>query len=288
MMSLVVSVVAAVSAATFAWYQAFTPAARRPVRTPTVAAVVGAGPPASRVSLLVRVLGPVTVERDGEPLVLTPRMVELVAYLATHAHGVAEDQLRCALWPERSPSPASLRNLLWQARQRLGDIEGEPALATIDGHGRYRLHARVACDLTLLDDATDDPQRAAAVLTLVRGRPFAARRRFEWAYADGLVAFAERRVTAAAERVATHALTRRDVPAAITAVELALRAAPTDERLFRILMEAHAAEGDTAAVEGVMRRLMASLEVDDLGELEPETRAVFRECGRGDELRRRR
>jgi DNA-binding SARP family transcriptional activator len=283
-----VTMVAAASAATIAWYRALEPRSTPPTdsRSPAAAPAVSTAT-RSTSSFRVGVLGPIIVERDGIPVELTPRMCELVAYLATHPHGVTDDQLRCAIWPDRSPSPASLRNLLWQTRQRLGDIDGEPVVAMADSDGRYRL-AAVTSDFGLLDDAADNNGAAGAVLRMVRGRPFEARRGFEWAYAEGLVAWAERRIVAAAERVADYAIAAGDTGAAVAVIEAALLAVPTDERLFRVLIRVHAATGDRTAVDGVVRRAMSALDLDNIDELEPDTIAAYRDAGRAGTLSRRR
>lgn len=152
------------------------------------------GPGAPVPQVVVRLLGPVAVEVDGQPI-SSPSVVELVAYLVTHRQGVSDERLRTALWPERVVSGATFNNLVSLARGQLGRAEdGSLNLPHAEGR-RYRVEASVVSDweqLTAATKAVASSPSTAAVAELegrvlgVAGIPFEAVRGFEWAHEEGL------------------------------------------------------------------------------------------------------
>ncbi|TVP62693.1 MAG: hypothetical protein EA340_15350 [Nitriliruptor sp.] len=134
----------------------------------------------------VRILGPVEVFRDGEPLEgLSPLILELLVYLATHRDGVTPERLDDAIWAGQAAKPGSqrLRAALTKLRDTLGPgPDGEPLLPRrrsksdlvhLAAHVRTDLDAAVhqleQAHATNGDDRLLHLDRAIA---LVRGEPF--------------------------------------------------------------------------------------------------------------------
>ncbi len=237
--------------------------------------------------LLVRVLGPVTVDGSAEPL--GGKALELAAYLACHPEGVGDDRLQMALWPERMPARGTFNNLVSLARRQLGTGTDGAVLFPHALERRYRLSPLVRCDLASFEALADQADRAAgeeAVALLVRaleviaGRPFDAADGYEWAHREGLVAAAERRVVSAAHRLAEDALGAGDLERAEWAARQGLRAAPGDELLFRDRMLVAHAAGSTSAVESIMEELRSHLDGEDpLDALHPDTLELHHRLG---------
>jgi DNA-binding SARP family transcriptional activator len=223
----------------------------------------------------VSVLGQVTAVRGREALQLSGRLLEALTFLAVHPAGVTESEIRTALWGDRPSSPGALRNLLWQLRRQLGSTEdGQPLVAFADEGGKYRLHGDVTCDFLRLADA-GDARKLSDLLSNARGRPFECRRGFEWAHAEGLVAWAEARIVALAEELGEAAIENGDSVAAASLADAALVVVPEDERLYRVLFRACGSSGDRGGVERAADRLLAAVagdgEADAWAAVEPRT-----------------
>jgi hypothetical protein len=175
-----------------------------------------------------------------------------------------------------------LRNLIWQLRRQVGLAEdGTPFVAFADAEGKYRLHNSATCDLLQLA-GVEDVGELQKLLRSSRGRIFECRRGFEWAHAEGLVAWAEARVVSLVEQFGQTAIDRGDVGRVIEVVESALVTVPEDERLYRLLMQAQARFGDRRGVERAMGRLLAlasSEDMDPWALIEPETLQAYVEAG---------
>ncbi len=244
-----------------------TPAAPEPDRDElTVAAgVAGDGRVAE-----VQVLGPVRVVRDGAAITATAKSLELIAYLACHPEGAADDRVQAALWPNQAPRLKTWRNRVWAARQALGnDVAGKPLLPHVEERVG-RLSPRVGTDLDVVSAALGADGEALLVLEglrdalgRVRGRPFEEAAGYEWAFAELHVAHAERIVTDAALRAVDLALELGEPAVALWATEQGLRCCPASEPLTQARMRAFHVAGDLAGVEAAIRDLLASLESDD-------------------------
>ncbi|MEX0704984.1 MAG: hypothetical protein WD041_00040 [Nitriliruptoraceae bacterium] len=141
----------------------------------------------------VRILGPVEVIRNGEPITgLPPRALEMLLYLVTHPSGVPKERLDNVLWAGRRAGGATQRvtSALTKLRGTLGDgPDGTPLVPRRTGDEAVVLSSDVGCDfdralahLDLADDLPDE-QRAeelAAALDLVRGEPFEGKA-YSWA-----------------------------------------------------------------------------------------------------------
>jgi adenylate cyclase len=82
------------------------------------------------------------LRRDGEPVVLQPKVFELIAHLIEHRdHVVDKQELQDALWPGVVVTETSLTQAIRKARRALGDdAELQGFIRTIHGHG-YRFVA---------------------------------------------------------------------------------------------------------------------------------------------------
>jgi len=148
-----------------------------------------------------RDLGPLAVDRDGEPIPLVgARLVGALTLLLVQAgHVVSADALAAAMWGEDAGprSSSTLDSHVWRLRNVLepGRARGEPATVLLREPGGYRLVAApeqvdslrfaVLADetLRLLADgqAARALRRCEEALQLWRGRPFAAVADEPWA-----------------------------------------------------------------------------------------------------------
>ena len=136
----------------------------------------------------VRLLGPVDVLIDGSSVDgLTPLLLELLLFLATHRDSSTYERIQDAVWPGITPRLARqrARKALERLRTVLGDgPDGEPLVPhrTRDGDGRITLSRHVATDLDLALGRLEHARRATTneeqldhtlrALDHVRGEPF--------------------------------------------------------------------------------------------------------------------
>lgn len=230
----------------------------------------------------VRVLGPVDVQGAARPF-SRAWCLELVVYLALHPGGATTDQWATALWPDRIMAPASLHSTASAARRALGvSASGIDHLPR--AHGRLALGPSVTSDWARLQSlaATDDPERWAAALRLVRGRPLESLRGGDWAVLEGIVAAIEAGVVDLASRYAQWCLANDDPTGAESAARRGLRVSPYDERLYRVLLRAADAAGNPAGVEGAMEELvhLVAQDVEPYDVVHPETWDLYMSLSR--------
>ncbi len=209
-----------------------------------------------RAHVEVAVLGPIDLHGGLAPF-CRPAARDLVVYLALHPEGATHAQWSLALWPDRPVSPATIHSTASDARRALG----------VDRSGQARLpRGRV---LRLSEDVTTDVERFSRLasagnadslsraLELLRGPVLGGLRRSDWAVLDGTQARLESLVVHTALR-ASRALLAADRPdRAEWVLRRALVASPYDERLFRALLEATAAQGNRVALGSTMAELVA-------------------------------
>ena len=236
--------------------------------------------------VLVRVMGDVTVERltddsEAQPVVFErARSEEAIVYLAAReeGRGVDGEDVRAALWPDGMAADQTVRNTMTAARRGLrDDPDGQPYLPQ-PTDGRYRLSNRVVTDFELFwsmrqtANHVDDPDLADHLLDqalqLVRGEPFlGSGRGYAWTSTIGTTMIVA--VVDAAEQVGLSRLERDDPKGADRAARAGLRISPGDERLYRVLLRAAAAQDSKPMVERIYRELLDVLADPDLG-TEPE------------------
>jgi DNA-binding SARP family transcriptional activator len=218
-------------------------------------------------SIEVRVLGPIEVV--GAEDFASAKAQELVVYLALREGPVDADTLQEALWPGEAPNAGRLHTTVWRARQALGsDPQGKPYLPKAK-QGRYQLSESVSIDLDRfrahVTRARAQPTTATAelrgALGLVHGQPLSATS-VEYAWGAHEVHAIEQDISDAAHRLAQRYLDEGQPGDARWAAERGLVADPYCELLYRDLMAAAAATGNSAESHAIMQRLRRTLDVD--------------------------
>lgn len=271
---------------------AAAPAAPRPRPPGAPGVALGATPAALQrpAAVEVRLLGPVEVRAPGTlEEGRAEACTEALVHLATHPDGVHPTVLGGAVWP-RGVSTAVRDATVARLRDWLGrDAAGRPNLATGED-GRLRLGPDVRTDWadfeTLLRLAGADPsgegeeahlQRA---LSLVRGPLLQGRRprRYAWLAREDLEYEVPARIADAAHRLVELRLAKADARGAVAAARAGLRGAPDEEGLWRDLLRATHATGDTASLRAVVGELEERVAADPaVEELHAETEALIDE-----------
>ena len=232
------------------------------------------------VEVMVRVLGeveavrlPVGTEPDEKLVPSRQRALEAISYLALRDSAVDREDLEISLFPAGANAAKTVYNTISSARALLGDRLFPPP----EG-GRYELSTAVVtdygvfCELVAEADETDDAHVAADLLTealgLVRGEPFTGvGRGYAWVGPHRGMIVAQ--VVDAAEELAEVRLATGDWRSAEWAARRGLRAFPSDERMYRLLMRTARAAGNIPGVQRVFRELCDVLADPDTG-VEPE------------------
>ena len=234
-----------------------------------------AGPPPWDAEVIIRVLGPLRVERrDGEQAQfarsLTP---EFLAYLAQHRHGVDSDTIMEALWPGEEPKKSRIHNLSADARKVLGTTE-DGELYVPRGDGLYRISPLVGSDFErfeqLVAHATTMAPVSAAVealheaLEFVTGMPYGGISS-SWHQLEGIFTQAILAVDEAARTAAQLALDELDDPIeAEWATSQGLLANPRSTELHLLRLRAALARGnDELAPEAVFQQYRTIMLGDD-------------------------
>lgn len=205
----------------------------------------------------VAVLGPVSV--TGLPSAFRRAAArELVVFLAFHREGVRHADWSLALWPDRPVSLATVHSTASDARRALG--------CTADGVRRLpcgsllRLHPSVVTDVDRFAELSRSPTRASWIEAagLLRGPLFGGLRRADWAIMEGTHAHVEALVVHTILQAAE--TFRRDGRAADAEwiVRRGLLACPYDERLYRSLLLALAAQGNRTGMRAAMAQFLVA------------------------------
>ncbi|MFZ0249175.1 MAG: BTAD domain-containing putative transcriptional regulator [Acidimicrobiales bacterium] len=202
----------------------------------------------------VAVLGPIVVRGAAGPFRRSAAR-ELIVYLAFHRHGVRHAEWSLALWPDRPVSLATAHSTSSDARRALGrDAAGRPHLPRgVD----LRLGDSVTTDVDHFASlaTTDHPYGLHRAMRLVRGPVFAGLHRTDWAVFDGTQPDIEALVVRTALRGADAFVELGCGDEAEWMVRKALRVSPYDERLYRALLVATAAQGNRARLHAAMAQL---------------------------------
>jgi DNA-binding SARP family transcriptional activator len=219
----------------------------------------------SRSDLLdIRVLGPLEVHVDGEPLrVDTRKATAILALLAVERRPYARDELAAMFWPDSDDESArsALRRTLSVLRAALGDrwLRVDRATVALAEHGDG-----LWVDLAALEagGSADDPSSLAEAAALARG-PFLAGFSLrdspdfdDWRATRAVTV--ERRIVDVLERLASAAEAAGDAAAVIEASSRLVELDPLDEPARRRLMTALARGGDRA---GAIRQYRATLAI---------------------------
>lgn len=202
----------------------------------------------------IAVLGPVAISGAARPFRRSAAL-ELVVYLAFHGRGVRHAEWALAIWPERPVSSATAHSTASDARRALGrDAEGRSHLPRgVD----LRLGASVVTDVArfVALAGRDDPRQLQRAMGLIRGPLFAGLRRTDWAIFDGTQSEIEALVVRTALRGADVLVRLGRADEAEWTVRQALRVSPYDERLYRALLVATAAQDNRVRLHAAMAEL---------------------------------
>jgi DNA-binding SARP family transcriptional activator len=210
----------------------------------------------SHVGVEVAVLGPVAV--SGLPFPFRRAAArDLVVYLAFHREGARHGEWALALWPDRPVSQATVHSTASDARRALG--RGANGVPLLPCGSPLRLHESVVTDVDRFAALARTHSRRAwfEAAGLLRGPVFGGLRRADWAVLDGTRAHIEGLVVHTVLHAA--ACLRRDGRAAEAEwiVRRGLLASPYDERLYRSLLRALAAQGNRTGLRAAMTQLLA-------------------------------
>ena len=86
--------------------------------------------------------------RDGEPVVVQPRVFDLLVFLVEHrSRAVNKDEIQDAVWPGMVVTETALTRAVMKARRAVGDdASHQRVIKTVHGHG-YRFVADVTMDV---------------------------------------------------------------------------------------------------------------------------------------------
>jgi DNA-binding SARP family transcriptional activator len=247
-----------------------------------------------RAEVEIAVLGPVVVEGAARPFHRSAAL-ELVVYLALQRRSVEYAEWPVAIWPDREVSIATVYSTVSDARRALGPAaDGSEHLPRDGGH--LRLARSVGTDVERFESLASaaDPHWVVEAMRLVRGTLFGGLRRADWAVLDGTQSAVESLVAETALRGADALLGLERAAAAEWVVRRALVVSPYDERLYRALLRATAAQGNRVALHVTMGQLLTLAgavvgwgeprprpETTPLTCLHPETADLYRELMRG-------
>lgn len=229
--------------------------------------------------LEVRILGQFVITGTLEPL--QPKQAELVLALALAAPGGLSNSALCSMLgadPDHPKPSDAVRQIITRTRRRLGRADDGREYIIHSGNGNYLLHPDAWLDWSefrrLISDGRVEEMRAA--LALVRGEPFSGS--FYWWIDIPLLETVRAEIVDAALALGEFELTT-DVPrAAARAARAGLAAETSAEQLWRLLMRAEHAAGNTGGVAEAWRRCLDAIEdVAPGGEPHPETEALYRQ-----------
>jgi DNA-binding SARP family transcriptional activator len=245
-----------------------------------------------RVGVDICVLGSVAV-RGAACRFRRSAALELVVYLAFKRRPVRHGEWSSALWPDRAVSTSTIYSTASDARRALGrDGTGAERLPRSGGH--LRLGDDVGTDVDRFEalTSTDGLPGLVDAMALVRGPAFAGLRHTDWAVFDGTESSIQSLVAETALRAADLLVGQGRADRAEHIVRRALLACPYDERLYRSLLLAAAAQGNRVGLRSTLSQLVAlageppatagwttAARQDEpvLSLLHPETAALYRE-----------
>jgi DNA-binding SARP family transcriptional activator len=205
----------------------------------------------------VGVLGPVSV--SGLPFAFRRAAArELVVYLAFHRGGVRHAEWSLALWPDRPVSLATVHSTASDARRALGRTAG--GARRLPCGPLLRLHPSVITDVDRFAELSRSRTCQAWIEAagLLRGPLFGGLRRADWAVFEGTHAYVEALVVHTVLQAAESCLRDGRGDTAEWIVRRGLLASPYDERLYRSLLLALAAQGNRVGMRAAMAQLLVA------------------------------
>ena len=172
-----------------------------------------------------------------------PKVLEVIAYLASHPAGATEHDLRTALWTE-PPSRGRFNNTIGAARKLLGNARDGTLLLPHHHGGKYTLHPALTSDLDALRRIDVDFEGALDALENIDGRPYTANSGYAWTQQQGLTDDAADLVRSATVNVVDRLITRGEPERAASVARRALLAIPLDPKITCAHRDARLAAGD--------------------------------------------
>lgn len=268
------------------------PADRDSHAAPTKFPPAGPGLPAGPAAVRVAVLGPLAIR--GTAGCLQPGQAELVVALALAGPaGLSNGVLRSMLGedPDHPYAGHSLRQCITRTRRRLGGAPGGGEYIIHAGNAQYVLDPAASLDwdefraLSRAGRAGRDRQPLRAALELLRGDPFQGL--YYWwldsspiqsLRAPSLIEAVRSEIVDTAALLAGLELDAGDPAAAGRAARAGLAADMSAEQLWRALMRAEDAAGNTAGVHKAWRRCLAAVaEIAADGQPHPDTFGLYRQ-----------
>ncbi|HXW45367.1 MAG TPA: BTAD domain-containing putative transcriptional regulator [Streptosporangiaceae bacterium] len=230
--------------------------------------------------LEIRILGPFVITGAVEQL--QPKQAELVLALALAAPGGLTNSALCSMLgadPDHPKPSDAIRQIITRTRRRLGRASDGREYIIHAGNGNYLLHPDAWLDWTefrALITSTSSAEDMRAGLALVRGEPFAGS--YYWWIDIPLIETVRAEVVDAALTLGEFELATGVPRAAARAARAGLAAEISAEQLWRLLMRAEHAAGNSAGVAEAWRHCLDAIEdVAPGGEPHPETEALYRQ-----------
>jgi DNA-binding SARP family transcriptional activator len=229
--------------------------------------------------LEIRILGPFVITGAADQL--QPKQAELVLALALAAPAGLSNSALCSMLgadPDHPKPSDAVRQIITRTRRRLGRAADGREYIIHAGNGNYLLHPDAWLDWSefraLISGGRAEDMRSA--LALVRGEPFGGS--FHWWIDIPLMETVRAEIVDAAETLGEFELTTGMPRPAARAARAGLAAETSAEQLWRLLMRAEHAAGNTAGVAEAWHRCLDAIEdVAPGGEPHPDTAALYRQ-----------
>jgi DNA-binding SARP family transcriptional activator len=237
----------------------------------------------------IAVLGTTEVRGAPEPFRRAASR-ELVVYLGFHRDGVRHGDWALALWPDRAITQTTVHSTASDARRALG--RAADGAQRLPCGPEVRLHRSVGTDVDRFATLSGSGRWIEAA-RLLRGPVFGGLRNSDWAVFDGTRAQVEALVVTTVLKGAEHLLRAQRPAESEWIVRRGLVVTPYDERLYRALLRALAAQGNRVRLRGAMAELLTVAadaplpapigrrSAAEMGMLHPETTSLYQEllCG---------
>jgi DNA-binding SARP family transcriptional activator len=257
-----------------------------PVALPGPSAVPGVVPGRLSSGLRITILGPFTITGAAESL--QPKHAELLLALAlARPSGLSMSALctRLGAGEDQPKPPDSLRQIITRTRRRLGPAPGGRQYIQHAGNARYVLDEAAVLDWdefrSLARDGREgrDRGKLAAALGLVHGVPLDDA--FHWWIDLAVIEDIRAEVADTACLLAELSLEAGDPAAAARAARAGITADSSAEQVWRALMRAEDAAGNTAGVHEAWHRCLEIIsDIAADGEPHPATTALYRQLTR--------
>ncbi len=229
--------------------------------------------------LYVSLLGSVSIIGSYFNFDHSPRLSELVIYLALHPEGASSNIWATALWPDKRVPMQTVANRLSEARRALGiGSDDKPRLRKIadkyfisDVTVDWFVFKKLLANNPTFDNYVD-------ALKLVKGRPLSGLSQGQWISLEGFQTEMEEAVVNCAIKVGKWCLEYKDPDRTLWAIQQGIKANPFDERLYRLQMHAYDMVGNRVGIDKILSTLACVLELkgDPLKSVHPKTAALYR------------